>query len=71
MLKQDIKDTALKKEIGNRFKEFRQAIKKTRHEFVDELSFSISTIFSIETGKTFPGSNIQNYLYHQYQLNIS
>ena len=71
MTKPGIKDEALRKEIGLRFKEFRQAIKKTRHELVDELKICQSTISSIETGKCFPGITIQSYLYRQYHLNIN
>jgi transcriptional regulator with XRE-family HTH domain len=61
----------LRKEIGLRFKEFRQAIKKARNELADELRVCKSTIKSIETGQSFPGITIQNYLNRQYHLNLN
>jgi transcriptional regulator with XRE-family HTH domain len=71
MSKQDIKNASLRKEIGKRFKEFRQSIKKTQYEFVVELRVCKSTVSNIETGKAFPGITIKNYLYRQYRLNIN
>lgn len=71
MSKQGIKDEAMRKEIGLRFKEFREAIKKSRHELVEELKVCNSAVVSIETGKCFPGIHIQNYLYHQYHLDLN
>jgi len=71
MSKEENKDEGLKKEIGLRFKEFRQAIKKNRDELENELKVCQGTIASIETGISFPGINFQNYLYWQYQLNIN
>jgi transcriptional regulator with XRE-family HTH domain len=71
MSKQYIKNKALRKSIGLRFKEFREKIRKTQHELADELNISQSTYNYIETGKSFPGTPFQNYLYFQYQLNLN
>ena len=53
--KEEIKSAALRKEIGLRFKEFREAIKKSQKKLADELEVCQSTITYIETGKCFPG----------------
>jgi transcriptional regulator with XRE-family HTH domain len=71
MSKEDIKNTALRKEIGRRFKEFREAIKKSQDELSNELKVCQTTITSFETGKCFPGITIQNYLNRQYHLNLN
>jgi transcriptional regulator with XRE-family HTH domain len=71
MLREDIKKEAMKKEIGKRFKEFRQAINKTQHELADELNVNQSTIASIEIGKIFPVIPIQLFLNQSYNLNIN
>ena len=62
---------ALRKDIGLRFKEFREAIKKSRQKLADELKVCQTTITYIETGKCFPGIPFQNYLYGQYHLNLN
>ena len=71
MTKQDLKEAALKKEIGLRFKQFRKSIKKSQSELANELKVPPAKISSIETGKCFPGFDIQNYLHCQYHLNIN
>jgi transcriptional regulator with XRE-family HTH domain len=70
MSKEDIRNAAFKKEIGLRFKEFRQVIKKNQYELAEELKGGQSTITNIETGKIFPGIPFQNYLHRQYHLNL-
>lgn len=71
MAKKYINKTALKKEIGQRFKAFRNFIKKTQNELAEELQVDISTICSIEQGISFPKINLQNYLNRQYHLNLN
>ena len=71
MSKGGIKSVALRKDIGLRFKEFREAIKKSRQKLADELKVCQTTITYIETGKCFPGIPFQNYLYGQYHLNLN
>jgi len=71
MTKEDLKDAALKKEIGQRFKEFRDTIKKYQSELADELKVSQGTIANIEKGRFFPAFTIQNHLYSQYHLNLN
>jgi len=71
MTKEDKKDAALKKEIGRRFKEFREFIKKSRDRLADELQVSQSFIYYIETGKSFPGYPLQYYLYRRYHLSLN
>ncbi len=71
MTKEDKKDAALKKEIGRRFKEFREFIKKSQDQLVDELQVSQSLIYYIETGKSFPGYPLQYYLHRRYHLSLN
>jgi transcriptional regulator with XRE-family HTH domain len=71
MSKEDIKNAALKKEIGMRFKEFRQAIKKKQDELADELNVCHTTLANIESGKFYPKLKFQHHLYRQYHLNIN
>jgi DNA-binding XRE family transcriptional regulator len=47
MSKKAIKDEKLRKEIGLRFKQFRQSIKKSQHELANELKVCQTTITSI------------------------
>jgi transcriptional regulator with XRE-family HTH domain len=65
------KNTRLKKEIGRRFKQFRQAIKKSQQKLAHELKVCQTTISSIEMGKSFPRIGIQNYLNIHYHLNLN
>ncbi|NIM12545.1 MAG: helix-turn-helix domain-containing protein [Candidatus Aminicenantes bacterium] len=62
-------DSALKKEIGRRFKRFRHKIKKSQKQLADELQLYQSTITNIEVGKTFPATAYLRYFYDKYQLN--
>jgi DNA-binding XRE family transcriptional regulator len=57
---EDINKEALKKEIGFRFKQFRQAIKKNQYELAVELDINQTSVTNIEKGKTFPTAYIQN-----------
>jgi transcriptional regulator with XRE-family HTH domain len=71
MSKEGGRNAVLKKEIGLRFKEFRNFIKKSQWKLSDEFTVSQTTIASIEMGNSFPGIPFQNYLYSQYHLNIN
>jgi transcriptional regulator with XRE-family HTH domain len=71
MTKQDLKEAAMKKEIGLRFKQFRQFINKSQAKLAKELQVRQVIISEIETGKTFPGLNLQYYLNGQYNLNLN
>jgi transcriptional regulator with XRE-family HTH domain len=62
-------DSALKQEIGRRFKRFRHKIKKSQKQLADELQLYQSTITNIEVGKTFPGTAYLRYFYDKYRLN--
>jgi transcriptional regulator with XRE-family HTH domain len=62
-------DSELKKEIGLRFKRFRQTIKKSQKQLADELQLYQSTITNIEVGNTFPGTAYLHYFYNKYRLN--
>ncbi len=61
----------IKKEVGKRFRRFREEIKKAQHELASELSIYQSTITNIERGKTFPNIKYLQYFYHKYHLNIN
>ena len=71
MTKQDLKEAAMKKEIGLRFKQFREFIKKSQGKLAKELQIRQVIISEIETGRTFPALNLQHYLNGQYHLNIN
>ena len=71
MKKKKIRDESLRKEIGLRFKEFRNTIKKSQYKLAEELKSSQSTITKIEIGKLFPGAPLQNYLHRNYHLNLN
>jgi transcriptional regulator with XRE-family HTH domain len=71
MTKQDLKEAAMKKAIGLRFKQFREFINKSQSKLAQELQVRQVVISEIETGKTFPGLNVQHYLYIQYNLNLN
>jgi DNA-binding XRE family transcriptional regulator len=61
----------LKKEVGYRFKCFREAIGKTQTQLADELGVYQSTITNIEVGKTFPGIKYLYYFHRKYRLNVN
>jgi transcriptional regulator with XRE-family HTH domain len=60
----------IKKEIGQRFRVFRQAIGKKQIQLARELKVSPSAISFIEMGTSFPKINYINYLHRYYRLNI-
>jgi transcriptional regulator with XRE-family HTH domain len=59
----------IKKEIGKRFRKFREAIGKTQAQVARELSVYQSTITNIEIGRTFPGVKYIHYFHKKYGLN--
>jgi transcriptional regulator with XRE-family HTH domain len=59
----------IRKEIGKRFKQFREALNKTQAQMADELGIYQSTITNIEVGKTFPGIKYIHYFHKEYNLN--
>jgi transcriptional regulator with XRE-family HTH domain len=61
----------LKKEIGRRFKRFRETIGKTQMQLAGELKVYQSTITNIEVGKTFPGLKYLHYFHDKYRLNTN
>jgi transcriptional regulator with XRE-family HTH domain len=61
----------IKKGIGNRFKQFREAIGKTQSQLADELGVYQSTITNIEVGKTFPSMKYLYYFHRIKGLNIN
>lgn len=71
MTKVVLKEASLKKEIGLRFKQFREFIKKSQAELAEELQVKQVIISDIETGKRFPGFPEQHYLYNRYHLDIN
>ena len=62
-------DTILKRQIGERFRTFRESLRKTQKEVADELDIYQSTVTNIEKGKTFPKISYLTYLYQKYNLN--
>jgi len=71
MKKKDLKEEALKKETGMRFKQFREFINKNQTKLAEELQVPQDSISKIERGKTFPDLILQRYLNIQYHLNIN
>ena len=65
-----VNEPGLKKEIGIRFRLFRQAIGKKQIQLARELRVSQSVISFIEMGSTFPKIDYIHYLYGYYRLNI-
>lgn len=61
----------IKKEIGRRFKRFREAIGKTQTQLANELDVYQSTITNIEVGKTFPSLKYLHYFHRKYRLNTN
>ena len=62
-------DSTLKKQMGSRFKIFRQTIGKTQKQLADELKLYQSTITNMEKGKTCPAIAYLHYFYDKYRLN--
>ena len=60
-----------KRDIGSRFRLFRESIDKAQHEIATELNISQSTIANIERGKAFPNINYLHYFYTGYYLNVN
>jgi len=61
----------MKKEIGRRFKLFRETLKKTQTQLAEELNVYQSTVTNIELGKTFPGIKYLEYFHVKYRLNTN
>lgn len=64
-------ENPMKRDIGKRFRKFRESIKKAQHELAAELNIYQSTITNIERGKTFPNIRYLVHFYEKYQLNIN
>ena len=60
----------LKKEIGRRFKLFRDALGKTQYQLGEELDVYQSTLTNVELGRTFPRIHYILYFNKKYNLNI-
>jgi transcriptional regulator with XRE-family HTH domain len=60
-----------KKEIGSRFKRFREALGKTQTQLAKELDVYQSTITNIEVGKTFPSIKYLHHFHRKYRLNAN
>jgi transcriptional regulator with XRE-family HTH domain len=73
ILKKNMNKTvaSMKREIGGRFKRFREAINKTQTQMAKELGVYQSTITNIEVGKTFPSLKYLYHYHHSYGLNIN
>jgi transcriptional regulator with XRE-family HTH domain len=61
----------IKKEIGRRLRELREAIGKTQTQLARELQVYQSTITNMEIGKTFPSIKYLHYFHHTYGLNTN
>ena len=71
MSKDNKEKRALKKEIGRRFKRFRESIKKPQYELAAELNLDQTSISAIENGNAFPKISYLNYLTAHYHLNLN
>ena len=60
-----------KKEIGDRFRIFRQLVLKSRAEFANEASLPEDYIAQIEWGTVIPGLLSIEYYYKEYGLNLT
>jgi DNA-binding XRE family transcriptional regulator len=60
---------SIKKQIGQRFKKFRENIDKTQVQLAAEFDVYQSTITNIEVGKTFPSLKYLHFLGENYGLN--
>ncbi|MCP4147435.1 MAG: helix-turn-helix domain-containing protein [bacterium] len=65
------KDNTLKKEVGKRFRSFRDSIKKTQRQLSEELNIYQSTIANIESGKIFPRIKFLHYCNREYKLDFN
>ncbi len=68
---QNKKDTILNKEVGRRFRTFRESLRKTQLVLANELHVYQSTITNIEKGKTFPKISYLTHFYETYRLNMN
>jgi len=68
---QNKKDTILNKEVGSRFRKFRESLRKTQLQLATELNVYQSTITNIEKGKTFPKISYLSHFYEKYRLNMN
>ncbi len=66
-----IESEKIKKKIGERFRQFREAIYKTQTQLAQELNVYQSTITNIEVGKTFPNIKYLHHFHKTYLLNIN
>jgi len=62
-------ELSIKKQIGQRFRKFRETIDKTQVEMGKEFNVYQSTITNIEIGKTFPNIKYLHQLARDYRLN--
>ena len=60
---------SIKKQIGQRFKKFRETIDITQVQLAAKFDVYQSTITNIEVGKTFPGIKYLHFLGENYGLN--
>jgi hypothetical protein len=60
-----------KREIGKRFRVFRQLVLRTRAEFAEEASLPEEYIAQIEWGTVLPGILSVEYFYKEYGLNVT
>ncbi|UCH96429.1 MAG: helix-turn-helix transcriptional regulator [Candidatus Aminicenantes bacterium] len=60
---------SIKKQVGKRFRQFREAIGKTQVQLGQEFKVYQSTITNIEVGKTFPSIKYLHHLGKAYRLN--
>ncbi len=60
-----------RRNLGARFKTFRELLNKSQKEFADELNVNPYQIRAIEEGEIFPGIDMINKLQKKYGLNIT
>jgi len=64
-------DNQLKKEMGKRFKQFRESTGKTQQQLAKELKVHERIFANIETGVQFPGVEYLFYFSSTYRLNCN
>lgn len=64
-------ETLDKRDVGKRFRQFRQSIDLTQLELAKILGLTQTTITGIEKGKSFPSLTALSYLAEHYALSIS
>lgn len=64
-------DKQLKKEIGQRFRQFRQAIGKSQEQLAQILSLPLITICKIESGELYPTPNSLEYLGRDNKIDLN